>query len=448
MTQHPPLLLRTSSSIRADDRQRRTHILGIIPILKKLSLERRLERNYDIERANEARQEKTMLFIEKKAPAKGSPSASLITITEDEWNDIRTTPAIFERVKQWIPSYILAWMSKANEVEILSRGKRTREVQEGDALENGPEKNPRLMTPIIETTPDPTTPQNVELPECLYRIGRLHNYLPLPLFTDNNLIFIHSHSSSFKTSKTLLPGDKERTEVVVLKDLLDRLNIRVPDVEKADEDEGLSLYEFQLASKNYFAFELSRDPDGQEGTRTNWTRQHFLFFNNQRDAEKYYRFWKPREYRLREEHRLYNTKFDLTTYNMAWNRVVTDYERSLEAKPRQAPNLSAAPSSSKPFQKGNKGDSFDLCCLGCGKKGHSATDHSSKHGSLLWARWIKGGKSFVLGLPQGEDKRICYQWNIRGNCKANKGCQDAHVCTFCGSDGHHAFSYTCCSRPN
>ncbi|KAJ3931057.1 MAG: hypothetical protein NXY57DRAFT_962100 [Lentinula lateritia] len=304
MTQHPPLLLRTSSSIRADDRQRRTHILGIIPILKKLSLERRLERNYDIERANEARQEKTMLFIEKKAPAKGSPSASLITITEDEWNDIRTTPAIFERVKQWIPSYILAWMTKANEVENLSKGKRTREVQEGDALENGPDKNPRLMAPIIETTPDPTISQNVELPDCLYRIGRLHNYLPLPLFTDNNLIFIHSNSSSLKTSKTLLPGDKERTEVVVLKDLLDRLNIRVPDLEKADEDEGLSLYEFQLASKNYFAFELSRDPDGQEGTRTNWTRQHFLFFNNQRDAEKYYRFWKPREYRLREERRL------------------------------------------------------------------------------------------------------------------------------------------------
>ncbi|KAJ3808488.1 hypothetical protein F5876DRAFT_8522, partial [Lentinula aff. lateritia] len=56
---------------------------------------------------NEARQEKTILFIEKKAPAKGSPSASLISITEDEWNNIRTTPAIFERVKQWIPSYIL-----------------------------------------------------------------------------------------------------------------------------------------------------------------------------------------------------------------------------------------------------------------------------------------------------------------------------------------------------
>ncbi|KAJ3803681.1 hypothetical protein F5876DRAFT_15847, partial [Lentinula aff. lateritia] len=77
--------------------------------LKKLSLERRLQKNHDIERANEARQEKTILFIEKKAPAKGSPSASLIliTITEDEWNDIRITPAIFERVKQWIPSYIL-----------------------------------------------------------------------------------------------------------------------------------------------------------------------------------------------------------------------------------------------------------------------------------------------------------------------------------------------------
>ncbi|KAJ4483035.1 hypothetical protein C8J55DRAFT_488553 [Lentinula edodes] len=101
-----------------------------------------------------------MLFIEKKAPAKGSPSVSLITITEDEWNDIRTTPAIFERVKQWIPSYILAWMTKANEVENLSKGKRTREVQEGDALENGPDKNPRLMAPIIETTPDPTISQN------------------------------------------------------------------------------------------------------------------------------------------------------------------------------------------------------------------------------------------------------------------------------------------------
>ncbi|KAJ3850117.1 hypothetical protein EV368DRAFT_26308, partial [Lentinula lateritia] len=75
--------------------------------LKKLSLERRLQKNHDIERANEARQEKTILFIEKKAPTKGSPSASLITITEDKWNDIRTTPAIFERVKQWIPSYIL-----------------------------------------------------------------------------------------------------------------------------------------------------------------------------------------------------------------------------------------------------------------------------------------------------------------------------------------------------
>ncbi|KAJ3812597.1 hypothetical protein F5876DRAFT_63832 [Lentinula aff. lateritia] len=199
-------------------------ILEIIPILKKLSLERRLQKNHDIERANEARQEKTILFIEKKAPAKGSPLASLITITEDEWNDIRTTPAIFEHVKQWIPSYILAWMTRANEVDYISKGKRTQDVEVNN-LENGPEKNPRLMTPIIETTPDPTIPQNMELPECLYKIGRLHNYLPLPLFTDNNLIFIHSHSSSLKTSETLLPGDKERTKVVVLKDLLDRLNI-------------------------------------------------------------------------------------------------------------------------------------------------------------------------------------------------------------------------------
>ncbi|KAJ3900182.1 hypothetical protein F5879DRAFT_925642 [Lentinula edodes] len=178
------------------------------------------------------------LFIEKKAPAKGSPSASLITITEDEWNDIRTTPAIFERVKQWIPRYILAWMARANDMDNLSKGKRTWDVQEGDILENGPEKNPRLMTPIIETTPDPTTSQNVETPEHPHRTGRSHNYLPLPLFTDNNLTFIHSHSSSFKTSKTLLPGDKERTEVVVLKDLLDRLNIWVPDLEKSDEDEA------------------------------------------------------------------------------------------------------------------------------------------------------------------------------------------------------------------
>ncbi|KAJ3724242.1 hypothetical protein DFJ43DRAFT_595000 [Lentinula guzmanii] len=447
-------LRRAGSSIQQADRIHRTNLPALAGWIKKLTLEDRMEKNWGIERRNAERREIQAMHVAGLSDTEGSPVASLYSITSEEWDSVRKSPTLFQRLKEWIPARYLGWMTQMNEAEMQAK------LPSQTAVANpaADRANSKLMDPIVEHVEDPTAVTEVDIPHQLHEMAKYHRYLPLPIFTDNNLLYVRNHLSKIKTEKIRLPNTTEKISILLLSDILDQLNIREVSV-----NEGLTYAKFEQAAANYYRFETERDPDGHAGNRSTWTKSHFLFWTNRSDAEDTFPFWKPLELEMRQARQDRNLQFDLNSYRLTWSRVLIaqDYSRL-----HPHPSSSSAPHSNslsgsdlgkkrpaesdippRPFSKGGKSDSRESCCLGCGQAGHPAGDHQGKHGPLLWARWVNSSSGYVLGIPNGPETRICYQWNLRGSCKS-KSCPNAHVCTFCGSSAHHAFAFQCRTRPN
>ncbi|KAJ3779916.1 hypothetical protein GGU10DRAFT_381527 [Lentinula aff. detonsa] len=145
--------------------------------------------------------------------------------------------------------------------------------------------NSKLMDPIVEHVEDPTAVIEVNIPHQLHEMAKYHRYLPLPIFTDNNLLYVRNHLSKIKTKKIQLPNMTEKISILLLGDILDQLNIR-----EAGVNEGLTYAKFEQAAANYYRFETKRDPDGRAGNRSTWTKSHFLFWTNRSDAEDTFPF--------------------------------------------------------------------------------------------------------------------------------------------------------------
>ncbi|KAJ3829446.1 hypothetical protein F5880DRAFT_397983 [Lentinula raphanica] len=330
MTQHTPNkvdetraklsgIRRSGPSIAQEGRQRRTHVRGLENYLKTLPLEQKLKKNHGIEEKNLERREKHAKFEAGLEKEDGSPTASLISVASEEWNTIRRSKTLFERVKDYIPAKFLAWMLEMNDAEDEAKpGKNQPPAQRLDALDSTAGVVRPALEELIETEADPTKSRVIEIPHPLLPMASYHRYLPLPIFTDENLLFIKNNLSTFKTEKIYLPNTTEKTTILLLSDITEKLGI---DRAKATSNEGLSYPKFQRAAANFFRFETERDPKGKEGNRSNWTQRHFLFWTNRPDAEDTYHIWKPREYEMRIDQQNYSTAFDINNYRLAWNRV-------------------------------------------------------------------------------------------------------------------------------
>ncbi|KIK51843.1 hypothetical protein GYMLUDRAFT_64586 [Collybiopsis luxurians FD-317 M1] len=210
-----------------------------------------------------------------------SPTASLISITEEEFEEIRVTKTLFECIKEYLPAYILTAMHHLNSLDASRCDKWPRDKTQSP--DQPPSKNPKFMPPIIKKSYNHLASQDISILECLYAVAKHNNYLPLPIFTEKNLIYIHAHAALFKMCKVSLDGMKQ--EVIVLKDLLDKLGILKT---AGRPDEGLMYPQFQQAAKNYYLFETERDPDSENGTHSAWMCNHFLYFMRQPETELYY----------------------------------------------------------------------------------------------------------------------------------------------------------------
>ncbi|KAJ3843976.1 hypothetical protein F5878DRAFT_603285 [Lentinula raphanica] len=206
-------------------------------------------------------------------------------------------------------------MERRNRTEVQGT-KRARDNAGPASKELPAAKHPRFMPDIIEKLRSRIGPVEVRIHDGLWDLAKHHRYLHLALFTDRNLTFINNHWTSFKSAKVLIGATK--TTLPVLKDITDQLGLPDPEV---DSTEGLSYPSFQQAVKNYYSFEKECDKNGAEGTRARWTQNHFIFFVNQHNAEAYYHFWKPREYRLRMERQDYDLGFEIGSYEMQWALV-------------------------------------------------------------------------------------------------------------------------------
>ncbi|KAJ3969321.1 hypothetical protein EV361DRAFT_951582 [Lentinula raphanica] len=251
LQERPRLLLRSSSSRQAEGRERVTHKPNLISLLKKLSLIDKLKKNVEIEASNDRIR---LANSNREDTTTWERTASLVTITSDEFEGIRISKSLFEKVKEWIPDYIMINMEKRNRLDV-SNGKRPRDHSRSDAPEDSSRtKNPRLMPDIVEKSLRQLGPVNVQIHEGLWDLAKHHRYLHLALFTDQNLIFINNYWTRFKSAKVMV-GDT-KVSLPILKDILDRLGLPDPD---SDPIEGLTYPSFQQAAKNYYAFEKERD---------------------------------------------------------------------------------------------------------------------------------------------------------------------------------------------
>ncbi|KAJ3782377.1 hypothetical protein GGU10DRAFT_378632 [Lentinula aff. detonsa] len=284
-------LRRAGSSIQQADRIHRTNLPALAGWIKKLTLEDRMEKNWGIERRNAERREIQAMHVAGLSDTEGSPVASLYSITSEEWDSVRKSPTLFQRLKEWIPARYLGWMTQMNEAEMQAK------LPSQTAVANpaADRANSKLMDPIVEHVEDPTAVTEVDIPHQLHEMAKYHRYLPLPIFTDNNLLYVRNHLSKIKTEKIRLPNTTEKISILLLSDILDQLNIREVSV-----NEGLTYAKFEQAAANYYRFETERDPDGHAGNRSTWTKSHFLFWTNRSDAEDTFPFWKPLELEMRQ----------------------------------------------------------------------------------------------------------------------------------------------------
>ncbi|KAJ3724260.1 hypothetical protein DFJ43DRAFT_596616 [Lentinula guzmanii] len=111
-------LRRAGSSIQQADRIHRTNLPALAGWIKKLTLEDRMEKNWGIERRNAERREIQAMHVAGLSDTEGSPVASLYSITSEEWDSVRKSPTLFQRLKEWIPARYLGWMTQMNEAEM------------------------------------------------------------------------------------------------------------------------------------------------------------------------------------------------------------------------------------------------------------------------------------------------------------------------------------------
>ncbi|KAJ3991744.1 hypothetical protein F5050DRAFT_1097250 [Lentinula boryana] len=435
-------LLPKTISINAHDRQRVTHANEkVIEELAKLDIDTILEMNSDIMKANRERRKKNIAHAQRSSNLAGSPMASLITVATVDLEIIRKNPTRFEALKKFFTDPIFLWFEQRNKKD---KERESREAEDPDRVEDERRKS-HVLPPMVEVRRDQTTPDNPTFCHELHEAGR-HFQIPLSLFTTPRLAYISANAHGLKKIKVSRSGEPNAS-ILDLIAILSHFGI-----DPKDPLDGLSFNEFRQAGRNLWQFEITRDgiEDGS-GTRASWTKAHFGFWDSKPEAEALYRYWKPKEWKMREERFTYSLIFDLQDYRDEWSQTksAADTDVKLEAfrsgSLTKSSNLRGLPGASStgslaPFPSGSKGKSGSTsCCLGCGIRGHSVGDCSS--GKFLWAVLREGR----LCTPNHESRRICLAFNIYG--KACKRCEDYEVCSFCGSRSHHAFAWKCRDQP-
>ncbi|KAJ3817619.1 hypothetical protein F5880DRAFT_1628023 [Lentinula raphanica] len=294
----------------------------------------------------------------------------------------------------------------------------------------------------------------ITIPVELMKAGQYFHNIPLPFFTNDALTRIEMLHQTMP--KTKFQNGSKSDYVLDIKAVGKQLGIDVDDPMLLED---LSFEEFKEAAENFCEYELKRSREKEAGNRFIFASQHFAYFLNQDQPWKSYRYWKPEEFKLREQRAMFNYPFAMVNYNRAWDRAMhtqqlDEMRYSIQeevlfhfhdgqfnasggglAKSRFSPYPIPSSSDQKPavFSLGGKTSRPASCCLGCGKRGHRTDSHSVDHdGEFIWALWIND----QLCSPEHGHNRVCMGWNIYGRC--GSGCDLEHVCSLCGSDSHHA----------
>jgi len=186
-----------------------------------------------------------------------------------------------------------------------------------------------------------------------------------------------------------------------------------------------------------------------------------------------YDAWKSLELKIRREYRTQPTNYDANYYASQYEICKSEYRAEKKMKDmfsqvyrstntrddnhRSGFNNCGGKSSlyrprgvpTSSFPSSSRRTTLPVCCILCGEKGHPVGEHyngniptKGSDGKAIWAKIINS----LLCTPDG--RGICINYNVMGSrgCTLTK-CERAHVCSFCGSKNHHAFSWICRSRP-
>ena len=433
---------------------RRTHAtVTIMKALKALPLNVKLQCNKLIEEQNADRTQRTLdhAYDPANHPNPGSEQASMITIDTNDMHILRSS-TVLDSLKAIVPFYLLQRLA------LLDKSKRKQPEDTVADLNEARDAKRRCMDGASLTLPDAENPAAIDFPQILFDTEAVCA-IPLSFFTSSALRTIMDEGPLMSSKRANpLPNQAKGNMVLDIKSLASAFG----------DELSLSFGQYTQASVNYWKFQRLRDTEGPDGPWSAEWLKHFQFFENQIDSEAYFDGWKHHELALRKERRNRRGKYDPQHYTMLYLQAKNEVKQRAELDKRDKNLLSQlksaagfgnnstnAPTSrfprfTKPFLSSSSGNSATATCLLCAERGHQVHQHPSSKtkfadGKSFWAIFISGR----LRTTDGKD--ICLSFNIFGRTQcsgsAAHGSNRLHVCSFCGSKAHHAFSWTCRSAP-
>ena len=449
-------------SFVASPRVPRTHTSpAIIKMLKNLPLVSILHMNKEIEDKNALRSRKTFNHISDPTvhSEPGSDEASLVSLDEADLNRFRI-PSFAASFPNLIYAKLAKWIA---DEEIKDKQKLKRKTND-DAKPSAEEAkiakrrcmNGRKMVPWVVGVPwQATFAQSLFDTELCIAV-------PLPFFLNKNLNILNVEASTLPTTKTN-PNPGETKGTVILD--VEKLSVRF------GKELSLSCSQWTEAAGNMYLFQKERDEEGTAEAHSNWYNDHFCFYTAQDTKDDLYDAWKSDELKFRQEHWAKYGEFDASRYYQAYKlsekqrEMMADIRGMMGSEPTKTPfsatfgkltprltPRSSQSRPSQPFPSGSgKSSSSTPDCLICTERGHDATQHADSttpvkfksDGKAVWSKYSDHN------LLTPDNRVICISWNLRGDRGHPCSHKDerAHLCSFCGSKRHHAFSWICRPRP-
>ena len=426
----------------------KTHLPQILDTLKSLPFKLKLSMNKEIESKNKQRATHAYKHaLDPIAnPDPSSEAASMITITSKEFRSL-SIPSVMSNVASVIPLYLLQLVGLKDAQDKRKRDNPQSLTDSLSSLDARIMKR-RCMDGTKLVPRSASNAAEIVFPQILFDT-ELELAVPLSFFTHSNLRYIIDNASTLPTRRANGKSDGGKGPFVIDVDKL---------VDKLGCELSIDYGQYIQASHQFYRFQSLQDLviDGS------WTKcwyLHFQFFEAQHDAEEFYPHWKEYELQLRRDRRSLSLDYNETQYDLLYSQAKNNAKilrlfQERESKPRyDAPRRNPAYPTKRgednfhrPFQAGGGRSSAPSTCIICAERhsvfAHPPSQQKFSDGKTVWAKIINNQTC----TP--DNKEICINFNLGLSRPCNHGAERVHVCSLCGSKGHHAFSWTCRSSPN
>ncbi|TFK19688.1 hypothetical protein FA15DRAFT_708749 [Coprinopsis marcescibilis] len=306
-----------------------------------------------------------------------------------------------------------------------------------------------------------------EIPEIV-KITKVFQAFPHNWCEPNNFNFLMKHAYALPSKTVLHPSTNQSYKIInIVKVQLGTSMLEAERVHwvKLRSNQPPTFGDFISMFPIMIELQKARNPEGNDFNSQKY-HQHFDFFISCQGQSNpdFYHFWSTKELEMHKCFRNQRTGFDRIKYKLKWRFIKSEWESEKKWRiscPTHTQDMPAGSSrmtslggtaqlSRRPEKK--KRHLEDEYCVLCSRKGHSAMRHKSFHGSsFLGDRqpyFLHQVSQDVFGTDN-PTKPVCILWNLsRNDTKCAHTTADRHhVCSFCGSGGHHALAWSCHTAP-